>query len=82
MIAPVVFLAYTIKGFGPAARGHKDNHAGLTHGPSNSLRYREQGRACARGMNWDRFEGLSLPEDALEAFLDKVAIPAPVASDA
>ena len=67
---PVVFLAYTIKGFGLPLAGHKDNHAGLLT-PKQFATYREQA-GVREGHEWDRFEGLSLPEDALEAFLEKV----------
>ena len=70
---PVVFLAYTIKGFGLPLAGHKDNHAGLLT-PKQFATYREQA-GVREGHEWDRFEGLSLPEDALEAFLEKGAIP-------
>ncbi|MGY6570996.1 MAG: 1-deoxy-D-xylulose-5-phosphate synthase N-terminal domain-containing protein, partial [Salinarimonas sp.] len=67
---PVVFIAYTIKGFGLPLAGHKDNHAGLLT-PTQFAAYREQA-GVREGHEWDRFEGLSLPEDELEAFLDKV----------
>ncbi len=67
---PVVFIAYTIKGFGLPLAGHKDNHAGLLT-PTQFAAYREQA-GVREGHEWDRFEGLSLPEDALEAFLEKV----------
>jgi pyruvate dehydrogenase E1 component len=67
---PVCFIAYTIKGFGLPFAGHKDNHAGLmTTAQMETFRAEMGVRA---GHEWDRFEGLALPEAALEAFLDAV----------
>ncbi len=67
---PVVFIAYTVKGFGLPLAGHKDNHAGLLtpkqlEGFRDSIGVRE-------GHEWDRFEGLALPESELQGFLDSV----------
>jgi pyruvate dehydrogenase E1 component len=67
---PVVFLAYTIKGFGLPLAGHKDNHAGLLT-PTQFEEFRKQ-KKVREGHEWDRFEGLDLPADDLQAFLDKV----------
>ncbi|MEI8145745.1 MAG: transketolase [Alphaproteobacteria bacterium] len=66
---PVCFIAYTIKGFGLPLAGHKDNHAGLmTPTQMEALR----GRMGVRpGHEWDRFEGLALPPDQLQRFLDE-----------
>ena len=67
---PVCFIAYTIKGVGLPFQGHKDNHAGLM-----TVAQMEKWRTSQNirpGHEWDRFEGLSLPEDALQAFLDEV----------
>ncbi|HEX2555704.1 MAG TPA: transketolase [Microvirga sp.] len=67
---PTVFIAYTVKGHGLPLAGHKDNHAGLLT-PSQMEGYQRQ--ACVRpGHEWDRFEGLSLPEADLQRFLDRV----------
>ncbi len=67
---PVVFLAYTIKGFGLPLAGHKDNHAGLmTPAQLDGFRASMNVRP---GHEWDRFEGLALPPDAIQRFLDAV----------
>jgi pyruvate dehydrogenase E1 component len=65
---PTCFIAYTIKGMGLPFAGHKDNHAGMMT--------KEQMEAFRASMNirpgheWDRFEGLSIPEPELQAFID------------
>ncbi len=65
---PVCFIAYTIKGFGLPFQGHKDNHAGLMT-PAQMDAFRAE-MGVREGHEWDRFEGLSLPEADLQAFLD------------
>jgi len=65
---PTCFIAYTIKGMGLPFAGHKDNHAGLM-----TKEQMEEFRAQMRirpGHEWDRFEGLDVPEAELAAFLD------------
>ncbi len=55
---PVVFIAYTIKGWGTPLAGHKDNHAGLmTNAQMDEFR---ASMGIARGAEWDRTAGLSL----------------------
>ena len=67
---PVCFIAYTVKGFGLPLAGHKDNHSGLlTREQMDGFRAANKVRP---GHEWDRFEGLSLPETALEEFLRRV----------
>jgi pyruvate dehydrogenase E1 component len=67
---PVCFIAYTIKGFGLPLAGHKDNHAGLmTPTQMEGLRAAMDIRP---GHEWDAFEGLSAPADALARFLRQV----------
>lgn len=67
---PVCFIAYTVKGFGLPLAGHKDNHSGLlTREQMDGFRAANKVR---QGHEWDRFEGLSLPEAALEDFLRRV----------
>ncbi|PWC90214.1 transketolase [Azospirillum sp. TSO5] len=67
---PVCFIAYTVKGFGLPLAGHKDNHSGLlTREQMDGFRADNKVRP---GHEWDRFEGLSLPEAALEEFLRRV----------
>src|ERR1700750_2883005 len=64
---PVCFIAYTIKGVGLPMQGHKDNHAGLM-----TVAQMEKWRAAQNirpGHEWDKFEGLSQDQAALEAFL-------------
>ncbi|MDJ1157106.1 transketolase [Chelatococcus sp. SYSU_G07232] len=67
---PVVFIAYTIKGFGLPLAGHKDNHAGLLT-PAQMEGFRKA-MGVRPGHEWDRFEGLDLPEADLQRFLDRV----------
>jgi pyruvate dehydrogenase E1 component len=67
---PICFICYTIKGFGLPFAGHKDNHAGLmTPAQLESLRLAMNVRP---GHEWDKFEGLSIAPDTLQAFLDHV----------
>ncbi|MGB6754650.1 MAG: transketolase [Xanthobacteraceae bacterium] len=67
---PVCFIAYTIKGLGLPFAGHKDNHAGLMT-PAQMETFRTAMK-IRPGHEWDRFEGLSAPEAALQTFLDAV----------
>jgi len=67
---PVCFLCYTVKGFGLPLAGHKDNHAGLMNetqmqGLRSTMMIRE-------GHEWEPFEGLDMPAEALQAFLASV----------
>jgi pyruvate dehydrogenase E1 component len=73
---PTCFICYTIKGFGLPFAGHKDNHAGLmTEKQMDALRTAMRIR---QGHEWDKFEGLTEPEQKLQAILDR----APVAASA
>ena len=67
---PTCFIAYTVKGFGLPMAGHKDNHAGLMT-PAQMESFRKA-MDIRPGHEWDRFEGLSVPPDRLQAFLDRV----------
>ncbi|QFU16719.1 transketolase [Microvirga thermotolerans] len=67
---PTVFIAYTIKGFGLPLAGHKDNHAGLLT-PAQMESYRASAKVRP-GHEWDKFEGLTLPQEDLERFLASV----------
>jgi len=65
---PTCFIAYTIKGMGLPFAGHKDNHAGMmTEEQMESFREHMRIRP---GHEWDRFEGLDVPESEVQAFLD------------
>ena len=64
---PVVFIAYTIKGYGLPLQGHKDNHSGLMT-PAQMEEFRA-GMKVRPGHEWDRFEGIEVPQAALERFL-------------
>src|SRR5215471_3374004 len=66
-VQPTCFIAYTIKGYGLPFAGHKDNHAGLMN-PQQMATFQESIGVSA-GLEWDRFAGLDLPPDELEAFL-------------
>ena len=67
---PVCFIAYTIKGYGLPLAGHKDNHAGLMT-PAQMETFQNLMNVRA-GHEWDLFEGLDQPADAIKAFLDRV----------
>jgi pyruvate dehydrogenase E1 component len=67
---PVVFIAYTIKGFGLPLAGHKDNHAGLL--TSEQMEGFRAAMGVRPGHEWDRFEGLALPARELERFIEHV----------
>ena len=67
---PVCFLAYTIKGIGLPFQGHKDNHAGLM-----SVKQMDTWRLALgvrEGHEWDKFEGLDIAPQELEAFFARV----------
>jgi pyruvate dehydrogenase E1 component len=67
---PTCFICYTIKGYGLPFAGHKDNHAGLmTPAQMETLRI---AMGVRPGHEWDKFEGLALPPERLQGFLDRV----------
>ena len=67
---PVLFITYTIKGYGLPLAGHKDNHAGLMT-PAQMEGFRTS-MGVRRGHEWDRFEGLDVAPAELERFLAEV----------
>ena len=67
---PVCFLAYTIKGYGLPLAGHKDNHAGLM--TVSQMETFRQAMHIRPGHEWDTFEGLATPAEALRVFLGDV----------
>ncbi|QQS13809.1 MAG: transketolase [Rhodospirillales bacterium] len=67
---PVVFIAYTIKGFGLPLAGHKDNHAGLLN-PDQIGTLRDS-LGVRPGHEWDVAEGLDLDQEELQTFLSRV----------
>src|SRR3954454_5583757 len=71
---PTCFIAYTIKGFGLPFAGHKDNHAGLMNPQQMAIFQQRMG--VPPGAEWDRFSGLDLPSEELEAFLADVPLTA------
>ncbi len=73
---PTCFIAYTIKGMGLPFAGHKDNHSGLMSREQMEL-FQQQMR-IRPGHEWDRFEGLDLPAEAIEAFLREVPFATPL----
>src|SRR5262249_30229932 len=77
---PICFICYTIKGFGLPFAGHKDNHAGLMT-PAQMESFRA-GMRIRPDHEWDRFEGLSLPAERIQAFLDRVPFAARAARQA
>jgi len=66
----VVFIAYTIKGWGTPLAGHKDNHAGLMSVPQ--MQEFQNQMEISEGCEWDKFEGLGVDASELEAYLSKV----------
>jgi pyruvate dehydrogenase E1 component len=67
---PTCFICYTVKGFGLPMAGHKDNHAGLMT-PAQMTEF-QKSQNVRPGHEWDKFEGLPLPEDVLQNFLGQV----------
>ncbi|HEY4982702.1 MAG TPA: transketolase [Pseudolabrys sp.] len=67
---PTCFICYTVKGFGLPMAGHKDNHAGLMTPAQMEVFQKAMG--VRPGHEWDKFEGLSLPAEQLQIFLDRV----------
>ncbi len=67
---PTCFICYTVKGFGLPMAGHKDNHAGLMTPAQMETFQRAMG--VRPGHEWDKFEGLTVSETELQAFLDTV----------
>ena len=67
---PTCFICYTVKGFGLPMAGHKDNHAGLMT-PAQMEKFREA-MGVRPGHEWDKFEGLALPAEQIQDFLDRV----------
>ena len=55
---PVVFIAYTIKGWGTPLAGHKDNHSGLM--TAEQMRLFQTGMNVPEGAEWDRHAGLDV----------------------
>lgn len=76
---PTCFIAYTVKGMGLPFAGHKDNHAGLMT-REQMLAFRDE-MGIRPGHEWDRFEGLDIPEAELEAFLASVPFATPLAEE-
>ncbi len=68
--APVCSIAYTIKGRGLPFAGHKDNHAGLMN-PDQMASFK-RAMNIPDGAEWDRFAGLDIAPERLEAFLAEV----------
>jgi pyruvate dehydrogenase E1 component len=64
-----MFIAYTIKGYGPPFAGHKDNHAGLmTPAQIEGLR---ASLGIAEGAEWEPYGGLGdNAAAALRAFVE------------
>ncbi len=64
---PTCFIAYTIKGMGLPFAGHKDNHSGLMTREQMQV-FRDEMR-IRPGHEWDFWEGLDLPADAMTEFV-------------
>jgi pyruvate dehydrogenase E1 component len=64
---PVVFIAYTIKGWGTPLAGHKDNHAGLM--TLAQMRQFQEAMGVPAGAEWDKHAGLRVSPAAIDLFL-------------
>ena len=73
---PTCFIAYTIKGMGLPFAGHKDNHSGLMTREQMEI-FRESMRVRP-GHEWDRFEGLQVPPETLQAFIGACGFASPL----
>src|SRR5215211_4821141 len=69
---PTCFICYTVKGFGLPFAGHKDNHAGLMTPAQMQVFQTEQ--KVRPGHELDKFEGLSIPPQRLQAYLEGVPL--------
>lgn len=67
---PVVFLAYTVKGFGLPLAGHKDNHAGMLN--PGQLEAFQKALGVRPGHEWDKFEAMKHSEAELTNFIRNV----------
>jgi pyruvate dehydrogenase E1 component len=64
---PVVFIAYTIKGWGTPLAGHKDNHSGLM--TKTQMDEFQTAMGVPRGQEWQPAAGLAIGErDIAEVF--------------
>ena len=68
---PVVFIAYTIKGWGTPLAGHKDNHAGLM--TVEQMRQFQTAMGVPDGAEWDKHVGLSVGASDFDRFLGQVS---------
>jgi pyruvate dehydrogenase E1 component len=64
---PVLFICYTIKGFGLPLAGHKDNHAGLMT-PTQMDGFRSM-MGVRPGQEWEKWEGARIEAAKLESFV-------------
>ncbi len=69
---PVLFITYTIKGYGLPLAGHKDNHAGLMT-PAQMDVFRTAMKVRP-GHEWDPHEGLDVAPAAFDDFLAQGAV--------
>ena len=72
---PTCLIAYTIKGYGLPLAGHKDNHSGMLTPEQVQTFKRTMG--IADGEEWDRFAGLEVPAEDLDAYLRAVPFAQP-----
>ena len=73
---PTCFIAYTIKGMGLPFAGHKDNHAGMM--TKEQMEGFREAMHIRSGHEWDRFEGLDIPESDLKTFLNDCPFATPL----
>jgi len=67
---PMVFICYTIKGWGTPLAGHKDNHAGLM--TAEQMRLFQAAMGVPAGSEWDAHAGLKVAAAEFDQFLSSV----------
>jgi len=72
---PVVFIAYTVKGWGTPLAGHKDNHAGLMT-PAQMATFRDV-MGVPEGEEWALAAGLDVSAEAMSEAIAKTPYFAP-----
>src|ERR1700709_125878 len=67
---PTCFICYTVKGFGLPMAGHKDNPPGPM--TPAQMEVFQAAMGVRPGHEWDKFEGVALPQEQVQKFLDRV----------
>jgi len=67
---PICFICYTVKGHGLPLAGHKDNHAGIM--TTAQIEHLRDDMKIDAGDEWDRFAGMDVSQQEVQAFLNAV----------